>query len=122
MNPGSLVGKKYRLTKPIGEGAMGVVWAAINELTSREVALKLILRSTPDMRVRLMREAQACGKLAHRNIIEVFDVGVTDTGDPFLIMPLLSGENLAQHLERQRRMEPVMAARIARDVARALEA
>jgi len=122
MNQGSLVGKKYRLTKPIGEGAMGVVWAAVNELTWREVALKLITRSTPDMRVRLMREAQACGKLAHRNIIEVFDVDVTDSGDPFLVMPLLSGENLAQRLESQRRFEPVMAARIARDVARALEA
>lgn len=101
---------------------MGVVWAAINELTSREVALKLILQSSPNLRVRLMREAQACGKLAHRNIIEVFDVGETDTGDPFLIMPLLSGENLAQRLARQRRLEPVTAARIARDVARALEA
>ena len=71
---------------------MGVVWAAVNELTSGEVALKLILQSTEELRLRLLREARICGGLKHRNVIEVHDVGQTEEGDPFLVMQLLSGE------------------------------
>jgi serine/threonine protein kinase len=122
MTPGALVGRKYRLTRPIGEGAMGVVWAAVNEDTSGEVALKLILRSSEELRQRLRREARAAGKLRHPNVIEIYDIGETVEGDPFLVMPLLTGETLSELLERQRRLDPPVAARIARDVARALGA
>jgi eukaryotic-like serine/threonine-protein kinase len=120
MTPGALIGKKYRLSRPIGEGAMGVVWAAVNEDTLGEVALKLILRSNEELRQRLRREARAAGKLRHPNIIEIYDIGETVDGDPFLVMPLLTGETLSELLERQRRLEPQIASRIARDVARAL--
>ena len=122
MTPGSLVGKQYRLTRQLGAGAMGVVWAAINEKTSREVALKLVLQSTEELRHRLKREAHACGALQHRNIVDIYDVGETDEGDPFLVMQLLHGETLAERLARQRRLEPHDAASIARDVASALQA
>ena len=101
---------------------MGVVWAAVNQLTSGEVALKLILQSTEELRLRLLREARVCGGLKHRNVIEVHDVGQTEDGDPFLVMQLLYGETLAELLKRQRRLDPPVAAQIARDVARALAA
>jgi serine/threonine-protein kinase len=101
---------------------MGVVWAAVNELTSGEVALKLILQSTEELRLRLLREARVCGGLKHRNVIEVHDVGQTEEGDPFLVMQLLHGETLAEFLKCQRRLDPPVAAQIARDVARALAA
>jgi serine/threonine-protein kinase len=101
---------------------MGVVWAAVNELTSREVAIKLIVKSTPDLRHRLLREAKACGSLSHRNIIEVLDVGQDENGDPFLVMPLLQGETLKDLLDRQFRLDVPIAAQVARDVARALAA
>jgi serine/threonine-protein kinase len=120
MAAGSLIGGKYRLTRKIGEGAMGVVWAAVNELTAREVAIKLISKSTADLRLRLLREAKACGSLTHRNIIEVLDLGQNDNGDPFLVMPLLQGETLAELLARQYRLDVPVAAQIGRDVARAL--
>jgi hypothetical protein len=122
MTPGNIIGGRYRLVRQLGEGAMGVVWAAVNELTSGEVALKLILKSTDDLRLRLLREARVCGGLKHRNVIEVHDVGQTEEGDPFLVMQLLSGETLAEHLKRQLRLDPPVAAQIARDVARALDA
>lgn len=57
--PGTLIAGKYRLIKLLGEGAMGVVWSAVNEMTSGEVALKLILKPEPEYRVRLLREAKA---------------------------------------------------------------
>ncbi len=122
MTPGNILGGRYRLVRKLGVGAMGVVWAAVNELTSGEVALKLILQSTDDLRLRLLREARVCGGLKHRNVIEVHDVGQTEEGDPFLVMQLLSGETLAEHLKRQRRLDSPVAAQIARDVARALAA
>src|SRR5262245_19908130 len=103
MTPGSLLGGKYRLTRQIGEGAMGAVWAAENLDTGREVALKLISRSTEHLRKRLDREARAYGKLQHRNVIEIFDKGETDEGDPFLVMPLLSGETLKARIVREGR-------------------
>jgi serine/threonine-protein kinase len=101
---------------------MGSVWAAVNESTSREVAVKLIVGSSADLRHRLLREARACGALKHPNVIDIYDVAQTESGEPFLVMELLSGENLSQILKERRRLEPIEAARIALDVARALSA
>ena len=122
MNAGDLVGDKYRLVRKLGQGSMGIVWEALHEVTSRRVALKLIVNATEDLRRRLMREARAAGKIAHRNVVEVNDVGETKAGDPFLVMPLLSGETLQQLLKRESILAPERAARIGRDVARALAA
>lgn len=122
MTPGVVVGGKYRLVRLLGQGAMGEVWAAVNELTGGEVALKLLSRPREELRHRLLREARACGKLRHRHIIDVHDVGETSEGEPFLVMALLHGETLAELLERKRRLEPELAAQIARDMARALSA
>ena len=122
MNAGDLVGGKYRLSQPLGAGSMGTVWAAVNERTGRKVALKLILHPTDDLRYRLLREARACGGLEHRNIVEIYDVGETRSGDPFLVMQLLSGETLADLLSRRRTILPQAAAGIGRDIASALAA
>ncbi len=120
MKAGALIAGKYRLTRPIGKGSMGAVWEATHEGTSRQVAVKLILEPTDELRHRLVREARAYGSLRHRNIVDVLDVGQTDEGDPFLVMQLLTGETLADRLTRQRRLGVPEATRIARDVARAL--
>lgn len=120
--PGTLIAGKYRLIKQIGEGAMGVVWSAVNEGTSGEIALKLIWKPEPEYRVRLLREAKACGNVRHKNVIQIHDVGQTDGGDPFLVMELLSGGTLAELLERKRRLPPPEAAAIGRDIARGLAA
>ena len=120
--PGFLLAGKYRLTRQLGEGAMGTVWAAVNESTVREVALKLIARPEPEFRLRLQREARALGALKHKNIIDIYDIEQMDTGEPFLVMQLLHGETVAERLVRKRRLEPEEAARIARDVARAIGA
>ncbi|WP_050434039.1 serine/threonine-protein kinase [Chondromyces crocatus] len=101
---------------------MGSVWAAVNESTSRDVAVKLILRPEPEFRIRLQREAKALGALHHKNIIDVYDIDQTEKGDPFLVMQLLTGETLHDMLRRKRRLEPHEAARIGRDIARALAA
>ncbi len=101
---------------------MGEVWAAVHTEMRREVALKLIYGDNPDLAVRLKREAQACGRLEHPNVVRIYDIGSTDDGDPFLIMQLLTGETLADRLVRRRRLPPVEALWIALDIARALRA
>ncbi|WP_437591782.1 serine/threonine-protein kinase [Sorangium sp. So ce1000] len=120
--PGVLLAGKYRLRRKIGQGAMGVVWAASNEATGREVALKVIARPDPSLRKRLLREAQSCGALQHPNIVDVIDVARTENGEPCLIMELLVGESVAALLEARRRLDAPLAARIAHDVAGALAA
>ena len=122
IKPGTLLGGKYRLSHPIGYGGMGAVWAALNESTSREVAVKLLIEGDPSLRPRLLREARSCGALKHPNVIDIYDVAQMASGEPFLVMELLSGETLAQLLKRRRRLDAHEAARIARDVARALAA
>ncbi|CAN91760.1 Protein kinase [Sorangium cellulosum So ce56] len=119
---GVLIDKKYRLLRQIGEGAMGVVWAAVNVATAREVALKLIHRPETEFRLRLQREARNCGALRHRNVIDIYDMGETEAGEPFLVMQLLTGETVAELLARRRRLDPPAAASIGRDVARGLAA
>ncbi|AGP34848.1 serine/threonine-protein kinase [Sorangium cellulosum] len=119
---GVLIDKKYRLVRQIGEGAMGVVWSAVNVATSREVALKLIHRPEAEFRLRLQREARNSGALRHRNVIDIYDMGETEAGEPFLVMQLLTGETVAELLARRRRLDPPVAASIGRDVARGLAA
>jgi serine/threonine-protein kinase len=125
MQPGTVIAGKYRLARRLGQGAMGVVWAAINELTERQVALKLIPKwgaESDEVRRRLLREARACGRLNHRNVVEIYDVGQTDEGEPFLVMQLLTGETLAELMKRERKLTPSFATFVALEVARALSA
>jgi serine/threonine-protein kinase len=122
MSQGTILGGKYRLTQRIGRGAMGQVWAAIHVGLSRHVAIKLMVASHPELKLRLLREAQACGRLKHPNIVEVLDVGETPEGDPYLVMELLSGQTLGQYVKSKFRLDQAEAARIGRDVAKALVA
>ena len=100
MKSGDVISGKYRLTQRIGAGAMGAVWEALNERTGRRVALKLLLNATPDHRIRLLREARACGRVHHKNVVDIYDVGSADDGTPYLVMELFTGETLEQRLRR----------------------
>ncbi len=125
MKSGNILGGKYRLVQRIGVGAMGEVWAAENQETGLAVALKFIIPSAPqqrtaDLRHRLIREAKACRKLSHRNIVQILDVGETPEGDPFLVLELLHGQTLEDRLKDTRRIEPAMAARMGVEIAKAL--
>jgi eukaryotic-like serine/threonine-protein kinase len=125
MKSGDVLSRKYRLEQEIGKGAMGAVWAAYDHTSNRRVALKAILpqsreQLTNDLRQRLLREARACGKLSHRHIVQIFDVGETPEGEPFIILELLHGQTLGDRLKEKRRIEPALAARIAGEIASGL--
>jgi serine/threonine-protein kinase len=118
----SLIAGKYRLNKKIGRGAMGVVWSALDVGLGREVAIKLLDRQHEVLQARLVREAQACARLDHENVVHVYEVGETAKGEPFLVMELLVGRSLGEHLAEVRRIEPAAALVIARSLGRALRA
>ncbi|HEY7727468.1 MAG TPA: protein kinase, partial [Candidatus Eisenbacteria bacterium] len=91
----------YQLIRPLGEGGMGVVYAARDERLGRSVALKLIRNGggVPDSRERFWREARAAASVSHPNVCPIFDVG-EEQGELFLAMELLEGEPLSARLAR----------------------
>jgi len=90
----------YRIVRKLGEGGMGIVYAAEDERLRREVAIKTI-RAAGDSsaRERFFREARAAASLSHPNVCQLFDIGETE-GRPFLVMELLEGEALSDRLKR----------------------
>jgi serine/threonine protein kinase len=125
MGPDTVLANKYRLVRKLGEGGMGSVWEAVNLFTHRRFALKLVSRGAenlPLLNERMLREASAAGRLQHPNVIEVYDVGATDEGDPFLVMELLEGQTLEQLLKQRTKLQPQQALAVAVEVTRALEA
>lgn len=125
MGPDTVIAGKYRLVRHLGDGAMGSVWEAKNELTQRSFAIKLIQVTggeAEELRQRMLREASAAGRLHHRNVIEVYDVGETESGDPFLVMELLRGETLEALMDRRGRLSTAAVAAIGAEVAKALDA
>jgi Protein kinase domain len=112
---GSVIAGAYRLEHVVGEGGMGVVWAAREIATGRAVALKF-LREGREVDVRnqqrVLREARAAMAISHPNIAKVEAVLETDAGVPFLVMELLEGESLRALLRRRGVLSPVECARV----------
>ena len=92
MPPGQL--SHYRIVGPLGRGAMGEVYRAVDQRLGREVALKMLPRDVEgdvEWQSRLLREAQAASALNHPGIVTLFDIASAD-GRSFLVMELVSGE------------------------------
>jgi tetratricopeptide (TPR) repeat protein len=102
---GTVVGR-YILLEAIGEGGMGVVYAAYDPELDRRVAVKLLRSTEADDgslgRARLLREAQSMARLSHPNVVGVHDVG-TFEGRVFVAMELVVGRDLRAWLAVQQR-------------------
>jgi eukaryotic-like serine/threonine-protein kinase len=90
---------RYRVTGLLGEGGMGVVYAAHDDRLDRPIAIKTLRAGTTDRssRERLQREARAAARVNHPAICQLYELGEVD-GEIFLAMELLQGESLAQRL------------------------
>lgn len=108
-----LVGGKYRLEEPLGEGALGIVHRAVHLGLEKCFAVKLLKTGgapAPDALARFRREALALGRLQHPHIVQVTDSGVDEpSGVPYLVMELLEGAPLS-HLCRQQGPLPLAEA------------
>ncbi|MGB9459022.1 MAG: serine/threonine-protein kinase [Bryobacteraceae bacterium] len=98
---GEILDAKYRIDKQLGAGGMGNVYLATHLGTTRVVAVKVIAprwAAEPQFLGRFQREAQACGRLRHPNIVNVTDFGIAKaaSGDmPYLVMEFLDGQTLS---------------------------
>jgi serine/threonine protein kinase len=91
----------YHLGAKLGEGGMGVVYAAADERLHRQVAIKMVHGASRDAqsRERLWREARAAASVSHPNVCQLYEVGEAD-GELFIAMELLDGESVAARLAR----------------------
>jgi eukaryotic-like serine/threonine-protein kinase len=92
---------QYRITRKLGEGGMGVVYAAHDERLDRPVAIKMLRAGTTDdsARERLWREARSAAAVTHPNMCQLYEVGETQ-GELYIAMELLEGESLAERIAR----------------------
>jgi serine/threonine protein kinase len=101
LDVGTIVGGKYRLSRTLGEGSMGSVWAAVHRVLGREVAIKFLRQSFEDpstAAARFAAEAKAAAQVKHRFVVDVFDFGVTESGASYMVQELLTGRPLAELL------------------------
>jgi serine/threonine-protein kinase len=102
---GSIVGGRFRVTGVLGEGGMGRVYTAEQQMGTkvRKVAIKTLLTEfakDPKVVERFMRECATVVDLDHPNTIKFFDYGKTDAGDLYIAMELLTGISLEKALEK----------------------
>ena len=90
---------RYRILHKLGQGGMGVVYAAEDTSLGRRVALKTITQPDDESRQRFRREARAAASVSHPHACQIFEIG-EDTGRLFIAMELLDGEPLAERLKR----------------------
>ncbi|WP_406070324.1 protein kinase domain-containing protein [Micromonospora sp. NBC_01638] len=127
MQAGDRIGDRYELTYPVGRGGMGQVWAGFDERLDRPVAIKFLrqLEVPEDEREtagkRFRREARATARLDHPGVPAVHDLGVHGE-DLFLVMQLVPGIVLADHIAEQERLPVGEAASIAAQVCSVLAA
>jgi serine/threonine-protein kinase len=120
----SAIGERYRIVRLLGKGAMGSVYEVERDDGAR-LALKVLTlgkNNADERRARFVRESDICARLQHPHLISVLDHGFDpDTGEPFLVMPLLEGSDLGECLDRESPLAPNVAAAIAYQAAQGLQ-
>ncbi|MDM4722473.1 protein kinase [Micromonospora sp. WMMA1363] len=126
--PPQLVADRYRLISPLGQGGMGRVWKARDEVLHRDVAIKELVpppsltdEERREMRERSLREARAIARLNHINVVRIFDVLRTD-GDPWIVMEYVASKSLQDTLTEEGPVSPAQAVEIGLGVLGALKA
>jgi serine/threonine protein kinase len=119
--PGEVIAGKYRVEGVVGSGGMGVVLSARHVQLGQAVAIKVLSLALSDERrpeaiSRFFREGRAAAALQGDHVVKVHDVGVLDSGMPYMVMELLKGGDLSsvlenlQHLSIEQAVECVLQA------------
>ncbi|MFI6682336.1 protein kinase [Streptomyces sp. NPDC050485] len=123
---GLLVAGRYRLCETIGQGGMGRVWRAADEILDRQVAVKemrideLDAEDSRVRRERSLREARATARIDHPNVVRVYDVVAEESDRLWIVMELVESRSLERLLAEDGPVEPREAARIGVGLAAAL--
>ncbi|MBI5500199.1 MAG: protein kinase, partial [Deltaproteobacteria bacterium] len=104
---GQIIGGKYRVTRHVGVGGIAEVYEAAHEQIGQRFALKVLRREFAEMKdlaERMVTEARAASAVGHAGIVQVFDIGKLDSGEPYIVMELLQGDDLLEILRRRKRL------------------
>ncbi|WP_437627353.1 protein kinase domain-containing protein [Sorangium sp. So ce1151] len=121
---GRTIAGRFQVTGFIGEGAMAAVYRGVQDAEPRDVAIKIMhpqLLGDATFVTRFEREAKAASRLRHPNTVQIVDSGV-EGHLPYIVMELVSGQDLFELLLAERRLSEARAARIMIGIADALSA
>jgi eukaryotic-like serine/threonine-protein kinase len=119
---GAVLDGKYRIDSILGRGGMAIVVGATHETLGHRVAIKLLLPdagSSPAHAQRILREARAAAGLTSENATRVLDIGALDSGEPYIVMELLTGMDFGRLLQER---GPLPLRDVARYLVQACEA
>ncbi|HZO16902.1 MAG TPA: serine/threonine-protein kinase, partial [Polyangiaceae bacterium] len=109
LQPGEILDGKYRIVRLVGEGGMGAVYEGENTRIKRRVAIKVLHTAVAeklDVVQRFEREAQAAGRIGSEHIVEVLDLGNLPSGERYMVMEFLEGEDLTARIKKKKRLPP----------------
>ncbi|HEX4461135.1 MAG TPA: serine/threonine-protein kinase [Polyangia bacterium] len=116
---------KYALLREIGSGASGTVYEAEHLIVGKYVAIKVMNASAfadPAYRDQFVTEARAAARIAHANVVDIHDLGLTPEGVPYLVMELLRGETLEDIIDARGALPPTYACELMLQVLAGLSA
>jgi serine/threonine protein kinase len=122
LSPGSTIAG-YEVESVVGAGGIGILYRARQLRLDRPVALKLVESDTaqdPVIRERLRREARTVAALDHPNVVPLYEAGEED-GTVYIVTRWVEGTELGTLIQRDGPLEPIRAARLAAQIASALE-
>ncbi len=112
VQPGDLLAGKYRVDRVLGEGGMGVVLAAKNEMLNQAVAIKVLrpgALENGEALARFKREAQIAASLRSEHVARVLDVGTLHDDRPYMVMEMLTGQDLGELIDKGPRLSVAQA-------------
>jgi serine/threonine-protein kinase len=121
---GTVVDGRYKIEAKLGEGGMGVVYAARHAIIDKRMAIKILKKEVQDDEAaaqRFIQEARATSKIGHTNIVDITDFGVLPDGSAYFVMEFLEGETLGETIAKGP-LAPVRAISVAAQIARGLGA
>jgi hypothetical protein len=123
-----LLAERYRLVRSLGQGGMGRVWLARDEVLHRDVAIKEVVppagltpQERDEMRMRTLREARTAARLNHPSVVRVYDVVRTDV-HPWIVMEYVPSRSLHEVIAEDGTLPPNQVAQIGLQVLGALQA
>ena len=126
LEPGTVLGGDFRVKQPLGSGGMGAVYVAEQISTGNQRALKIMdaqLVRDADLRERFVNEARVGARIESDHVVQVIAAGVDPATEmPWLVMELLQGLSLSQHVTQRGRLHPREVAEVVSQLAHALDA
>ncbi len=114
----------YPVLRLLGRGGMGVVYLARHPALNRQVAIKVLPleRAGAAARERFLREAQALAAIEHEHVVRIHEVHLPADGLAYLVMEYIEGPTLLEKIRAEKRLAPMLAAEICRQIALGLAA